>query len=309
MPIAFTRAPAEVERKEPGIGGKPPVDRRPTGGGGGGGDDDWQNPKHGPRERLQRVRFFVFFALAGDMMFFAALVVLFFARQAGMHMDPRSHEMIGDWHPIQLPPIVYLNTAILILSSLTMEMARRNIFREIDVLEEWLGMGKPALRRALPWLIATLVLGAGFVTGQIDCMETAYGAGLCFQPVVHAGQLLLLCGYRAARQPPDSGHTGAGAVRHRAGLVPARRVPPDCGGHHRLVLAYAGRGLDPSAGGAGHRPIKQGPGEQGTTKGPSLRMQFHEILLPMWNVRAARRLGVTFWEQALDKFSTGLHRP
>ena len=93
MPIAFTRAPAEVERKEPGIGGKPPVDRRPTGGGGGGGDDDWQHPRKGPRERLQRIRFFVFFALAGDMMFFAALVVLFFARQAGMHMDARTPDI------------------------------------------------------------------------------------------------------------------------------------------------------------------------------------------------------------------------
>ncbi len=35
MPSIFTPTPAEIERKEPGIGGKPPVDRRPTGGGGG----------------------------------------------------------------------------------------------------------------------------------------------------------------------------------------------------------------------------------------------------------------------------------
>jgi cytochrome c oxidase subunit III len=180
MPIAFTRAPAEIERKEPGIGGKPPVDRRPTGGGGGGGDDDWQHPRKGPRERLQRIRFFVFFALAGDMMFFAALVVLFFARQAGMHMDPRSHEMIGDWHPISLPPILYLNTAILIFSSLTMELARRNIFREFDVLEEWLGMGKPAMRRTLPWIGATLALGSLFVAGQFMAWKQLTAQGFAF---------------------------------------------------------------------------------------------------------------------------------
>lgn len=180
MPIAFSRAPAEIERKEPGIGGKPPLDRRPTGGGGGGGDDDWQNPRKGPRERLMRIRFFVFFALAGDMMFFAALVVLFFARQAGMHMDPRSHELIGDWHPISLPPILYLNTAILILSTLTMEFGRRNIFREIDVLEEWLGLGRPALRRALPWIGATLVLGALFVSGQMIAWKQLTSQGFAF---------------------------------------------------------------------------------------------------------------------------------
>ena len=204
MPIAFSRAPAEVERKEPGIGGKPPVDRRPTGGGGGGGDDDWQNPRRGPRERLQRIRFFVFFALAGDMMFFAALVVLFFARQAGMHLDPRSHEMIGDWHPIALPPIVDFNTALLILSSVTMELGRRNIFREIDVLEEWLGMGKPALKRALPWLAATLVLGGLFVAGQVMAWKQLTAQGFAFDQFstpasyffyivtgLHAGHLVL----------------------------------------------------------------------------------------------------------------------
>ena len=180
MPVTFTRAPAEIERKEPGIGGKPPVDRRPTGGGGGGGDDDWQSKRGGPRDRLHRIRFFVFFALAGDMMFFAALVVLFFARQAGMHMDPRSHEMIGDWRPVMLPPIVYLNTAILLLSSLTMEIGRRNIFREIDVLEEWLGLGRPALRRTLPWIAGTLVLGALFLTGQVIAWKQLTAQGFAF---------------------------------------------------------------------------------------------------------------------------------
>lgn len=180
MPIAFTRAPAEIEKKEPGIGGKPPVDRRPTGGGGGGGDDDWQHPRKGPRERLQKIRFFVFFGLAGDMMFFAALVVLFFARQAGMHMDPHSHELIGDWRPIQLPPIVYLNTAVLILSSLTMEIARRHIFREIDVLEEWLGLGRPALKRALPWLAGTFVLGSTFLAGQFVAWKQLTVQGFAF---------------------------------------------------------------------------------------------------------------------------------
>jgi cytochrome c oxidase subunit 3 len=73
MPSTFTHTPAETERKEPGIGGKPPVTRRPTGGGGGGGgdDDDGKNQKRGPRELLHRVRFFVYSALAADMLFFA----------------------------------------------------------------------------------------------------------------------------------------------------------------------------------------------------------------------------------------------
>ncbi len=180
MSPTFTHSPAETERKEPGIGGKPPVTRRPTGGGGGGGDDDSPRERHGPRELLNRIRFFVFFGLAGDMMFFAMLVMLFFARQAGTHMDPHTHEQIGDWHPVMLPPILYLNTAVLLISSLTMEVARRNIFREIDVLEEWLGLGRPALHRTLPWVGATLALGAVFLAGQWTAWKQLTVQGFAF---------------------------------------------------------------------------------------------------------------------------------
>jgi cytochrome c oxidase subunit 3 len=166
MPSIFTPSTTEIERKVPGTGGKPPVTRRPTGGGGGGGDDDWNKQRRGPRELLNKVRFAIFSVLAADLLFFAALVLFFFARQAGMRMDPRTHMFTGDWRPVLLPPILYLNTAILLLSALTMERARLSIFHEIDVLEEWLGLGRPALRRALPWIGATLVLGILFLAGQ-----------------------------------------------------------------------------------------------------------------------------------------------
>ncbi len=179
MPSLFTPIPSEVERKAPGTGGKPPVDRRPTGGGGGG-DDDWRNPRHKPRELLHRTRAFVFCALAGDMMFFVVLVALFYARQAGTRMDPRTLQQIGDWHPVLLPPVLFLNTAALLLSTLTMERARQHIFREIDVLEEWLGMGKPALRRSLPWVALTLVLGLMFLSGQVLAWKQLTAQGFAF---------------------------------------------------------------------------------------------------------------------------------
>ncbi|HUX43525.1 MAG TPA: cytochrome c oxidase subunit 3 [Terracidiphilus sp.] len=126
------------------------------------------------------MRFFVFFGLAGDTMFFAMLLLLFFARRAGTHLDPITHDPVGDWHPILLPPILYLNTAILILSSLTMEIARYNIFREIDVLEEWLGMGHPALNRTLPWIAATLLLGVAFLSGQWMAWQQLTAQGFAF---------------------------------------------------------------------------------------------------------------------------------
>jgi cytochrome c oxidase subunit 3 len=180
LPSTITHIPAETERKETGIGGKPPLDRRPTGGGGGGGDDEGRNQRRGPRELLHRVRFFVYSALAADMLFFAVLVLFFFARQAGLRMNPRTHLLAGDWQPMFLPPILYLNTAVLLLSSLTMERARQNIFREVDVLEEWLGLGRPALRRTLPWVAATLALGAVFLTGQALAWRQLTAQGFAF---------------------------------------------------------------------------------------------------------------------------------
>ena len=180
MPSVFTPAPPEIERKEPGYGGRPPVDRRPTGGGGGGGDDDWRSPRRGPRESLYRTRAFLFCALAGDMMFFVVLVALFYARQAGTHMDPRTLRQVGDWHPVLLPPILFLNTAALVLSSLTMEIARSHIFREFDVLEEWLGLGRPALGRTKPWLAATFALGSLFLIGQIVAWKQLTEQGFAF---------------------------------------------------------------------------------------------------------------------------------
>jgi cytochrome c oxidase subunit 3 len=157
--------------------------RRPTGGNGEGGDgggDDWKNERGGPRELLLRIRFFVFSALAADMLFFAVLVAIFFARQAGTHLDPRTHLQVGDWRPVTLPHILYLNTIVLLLSGLTMELARRRIFHEIDALEEWLGLGRPALYRTLPWLAATLALGALFLGGQWMAWRQLTAQGFAF---------------------------------------------------------------------------------------------------------------------------------
>jgi len=180
MPATFTRHQVETERKDPGFGGKPPLDRRPTGGGGG--DDNWDSRpsgRRGPRELLIRYRLGVFSGLAGDFVFFAVLVSAFFVRQTAGHIDA-SENYVSDWHPLWMPPILWINTAILLLSSLTMEMARRQLFHEIDIMEEWLGLGRPAVRRAAPWLLATILLGALFLAGQWIAWQQLAQQGLFF---------------------------------------------------------------------------------------------------------------------------------
>jgi cytochrome c oxidase subunit 3 len=47
-----------------------------------------------------------------------------------------------------------------------MEIARRSMFKEDGAMEEWLGIGRPTSRRALPWIMATIFLGALFLAGQ-----------------------------------------------------------------------------------------------------------------------------------------------
>jgi cytochrome c oxidase subunit 3 len=203
MPATITRKPAKKKkRRDSGVGTPPPPVRHRTGGSGeGGGDDDnWEYELGGPRELLSRIRFFVLFALAADLTLFAVLAAIFFASHGASHMDPRTHEQIGDWHAILLPRILYLNTAALLLSCFTMECARRNIFHEIDALEEWLGMGRPALNRALPWLGATLALGALFLAGQWTAWRQLAARGIAFNRFsTPAGTFFyLLTGFHAA---------------------------------------------------------------------------------------------------------------
>ncbi len=171
MPATITPNKTDQERKrriedhDNGSGRRPPTDKR-TGGGGDG--DNWNERsrgRRGPYERLHRYRMGLFFALASDLMFFVAIVSTFFVNQSAGHFDAYNR-YVNEWLPTAIPPILWLNTAVLLLSSLTMEIARRTMFRETDVMDEWLGFGKPITRRALPWLSATAVLGLLFLTGQ-----------------------------------------------------------------------------------------------------------------------------------------------
>lgn len=146
--------PFDTALKEPGTGGKPPLDERPTGGGGGGGDDDWRPGRRGPHDLLHRVRVTLGFLLAADLGFFALLLVITLGA------------LPGGLRILFLPRILYLNTFLILASSLTVELSRRHIFQEIDAMEEWLGLGRPALRRAQPWVAASLCLSGIFLAGQ-----------------------------------------------------------------------------------------------------------------------------------------------
>jgi cytochrome c oxidase subunit 3 len=70
-----------------------------------------------------------------------------------------------DWVSIALPHILYINTAVLLLSSLTMECARASANRQ---------RAKSCSR----WLLATLLLGFAFVGGQLVAWKELVERGL-----------------------------------------------------------------------------------------------------------------------------------
>jgi cytochrome c oxidase subunit 3 len=177
MPAVKTLTPEEelelaeeLDRlRRTGGTGKPPEQPPPTGGDGGGGNEDgeWENEASKPRSLLYIIRVGLLSALAGDLSAFCLLILAFFHLHSSWHWAQDQIHQIPDWHPLIVPAGLRLATVALLLSAFTAEIARRQIFDEIDVMDEWLGLGKPALRRALPWLGATLLLGGYFGCAQL----------------------------------------------------------------------------------------------------------------------------------------------
>jgi len=168
-PPDIERRPRRSKENDGGHGRRPPNGRDLKRTGGGGDNDNWDDRPdrpRGPGERLTTYRLGLFFALGAVFMFFVGIVSVFFVSQTTGHFDAYNR-YINPWLPTAIPPILWLNTAALLLSSVTVEMARRHMFHQIDAMEEWFGLGKPTSRRALPWLLATLVLGSLFLAGQV----------------------------------------------------------------------------------------------------------------------------------------------
>ena len=168
--MPYTITPPEIDRhriSDGNNGHRPPTDKR-TGGNGEGDGDNWNNQPRGhrgPNERLSQARIGLFFALGGDLMFFIALVSVFFVTRATGHFDAYDH-YINYWLPTAIPSILWLNTIALLFSSITAETARKAMFRQVDALDEWFGLGRPVSTRATLWLSLTLLLGALFLAGQ-----------------------------------------------------------------------------------------------------------------------------------------------
>ncbi len=181
-PPDLERRPRRTEENDGGHGRRPPNGRDLKRTGGGGDNENWNDSaghRRRPGERLTTYRLGLFFALGAVLMFFVGIVSVFFVSQSSGHIDAYNR-YINAWLPTTIPPILWLNTIALLLSSITVEIARRHMFNQIDAMEEWFGLGKPTSLRALPWLLATLALGGLFLAGQLTAWHQLELQGVYF---------------------------------------------------------------------------------------------------------------------------------
>lgn len=134
-------------------------------GGWGGGGDSFRRPQPADTYRLGML-----LALAGISMMFIGLTSAYMVRQG---LDPA-------WRAIRMPPLLPVNTVVLLASSLTLEFARRMAKLPLQA---------PAANR---WLAATLLLGSLFLAGQLAAWRQLSARGLYLSTNPHGSFFYLL---------------------------------------------------------------------------------------------------------------------
>jgi cytochrome c oxidase subunit 3 len=104
----------------------------------------------------------VWVALAAITMMFVAFTSALFVREGSSSTD---------WHHLAIPKILFLNSLVLVASSLTLELARRHVAAFARGLTD-------DVAGPLRWLYGTLALGLLFVAGQYQAWLGLRAQGL-----------------------------------------------------------------------------------------------------------------------------------
>jgi cytochrome c oxidase subunit III len=186
-------APAKYPQADRGNrGSRPPF---------GGGDDSGRSGPDSPSPaiRLRRARLGLAVALTPIIMLFVSFTSAYVVRQGLPTLDPRTNTMVHDWFRIDLPTTLFLvNTFVLLLSSATMEMARRRLAREAALekieLIPGVSLGKES---KVPWLGLTILLGCGFLVGQWLAWRELAAHGIYVATAPSSSFIYLLTGAHA----------------------------------------------------------------------------------------------------------------
>lgn len=126
------------------------------------------------RNKIHPQKFALYAASASIMMMFASLTSAFVVRRAA-----------GQWLEFELPTVFYYSTAVILLSSVSMQLAYY-FFKK----------GNKALYQLL--LLATLILGVGFVYMQYQGWLAMYDIGMPLSGAVSGSFIYLISGVHAA---------------------------------------------------------------------------------------------------------------
>ena len=142
-----------------------------VGGGGDGRGRDGDTPDSVPNygERLRQARFGLAVAMTPIIMLFVSFTAVYLIRRGFLSTDVTDTTYIQTWVPVRLPwPLLLANTAVLILSSFTIDLSRRQITREAALAPvrsiPGISLGD---ERHFPWLALTATLGLLFLAGQL----------------------------------------------------------------------------------------------------------------------------------------------
>jgi cytochrome c oxidase subunit III len=129
------------------------------------GGDDFGSPFFDTR--LRRARLGLIVGLTGIAMIFISFTSAYIVRQGLPTLDPRTNLLLHDWFPVPLPKLMLINTFVLLVSTFTMELARRRAARNAALaqLATVPGVSVDAGER-ISWLALTVVLGLSFLAGQ-----------------------------------------------------------------------------------------------------------------------------------------------
>jgi cytochrome c oxidase subunit 3 len=108
-------------------------------------------------------------ALAAILMMFTALTSAYIVRSASA----------SDWQPLQMPRILLLSTALILVSSGTLEAARRKL-------------KAAAVNLHRRWLLATVALGLGFLVLQLIAWQQLVRQGIYVSSNPHSSFFYLL---------------------------------------------------------------------------------------------------------------------
>ena len=164
-------------------------------------------PSASDRRQINRLGLLV--GLGGITMLFAAFTSAYIVRSGG-----------GDWAVLELPPVLWLSTALIVASSLTLELARRAFQRG-------------SLPSLCSWSAATAALGTGFLASQYAAWLSLNEAGIYLQSHPKSSFFFVLTGVHGV-------HLFAGVLALLAlfGLAAAGRLVPGRSDAPTLIAIY-----------------------------------------------------------------------